>query len=85
MTKPTSLADELDNLMDISIEIASNKRMKKDYIKPFKLTFKDKEMEKKVPTYYIVFRIYLPIYAYFNLAQFYFEDVCSSRDTTEPC
>ena len=34
--------------MDISIEIASNKRMKKDYIKPFKLTFKDKEMEKKV-------------------------------------
>ena len=41
-------ADELDNLMDISIEIASNKRMKKDYIKPFKLTFKDKEMEKKV-------------------------------------
>ena len=48
VTKPTSLADELDNLMDISIEIASNKRMKKDYIKPFKLTFKDKEMEKKV-------------------------------------
>ena len=46
--KTTSLADELDNLMDISIEIASNKRMKKDYIKPFKLTFKDKEMEKKV-------------------------------------
>ena len=42
------MADELDNLMDISIEIASNKRMKKDYIKPFKLTFKDKEMEKKV-------------------------------------
>ena len=43
-----SLAEELDNLMDISIEIASNKRMKRDYIKPFKLTFKDKEMEKKV-------------------------------------
>ena len=34
--------------MDISIEIASNKRMKKDYIKPFKLTFKDKDLEKKV-------------------------------------
>lgn len=43
-----SLADELDNLMDISIEIASNKRMKKDYIKPFKLTFKDKDLERKV-------------------------------------
>ena len=43
-----TMSDELDNLMDISIEIASNKRMKKDYIKPFKLTFKDKEMEKKV-------------------------------------
>ena len=42
------LADELDNLMDISIEIASNKRMKKDYIKAVKLTFKDKDMEKKV-------------------------------------
>ena len=43
-----SLAEELDNLMDISIEIASNKRMKKDHIKSFKLTFKDKDMEKKV-------------------------------------
>jgi hypothetical protein len=52
VTNPTStMADELDNLMDISIEIASNKRMKKDYIKPFKLTFKDKEMEKKVCTF----------------------------------
>ena len=46
--KAPSLAEELDNLMDISIEIASNKRMKKDYIKPFKLTFKDKDLEKKV-------------------------------------
>ena len=55
VTKPTSLADELDNLMDISIEIASNKRMKKDYIKPFKLTFKDKEMEKKVSLVLITF------------------------------
>ena len=43
-----NLAEELDNLMDISMEIASNKRMKKDYIKPFRLTFKDEEMEKKV-------------------------------------
>ena len=43
-----SLAEELDNLMDISIEIASNKRMKKDHIKSFKLRFKDKDMEKKV-------------------------------------
>jgi hypothetical protein len=34
--------------MGISIEIDSNKRMKKDYIKSFKLTFKDKELEKKV-------------------------------------
>ena len=50
------MADELDNLMDISIEIASNKRMKKDYIKPFKLTFKDKEMEKKVCTYLFIHR-----------------------------
>ena len=29
-----SLSEELDNLMDISIEIASNKRMKRDYINP---------------------------------------------------
>ena len=43
-----NMADELDNLMDISMEIASNKKMKKDHIKPFKLTFKDREMEKKV-------------------------------------
>ena len=48
VNKTPSLAEELDNLMDISIEIASNKRMKKDYIKSFKLTFKDKELEKKV-------------------------------------
>ncbi len=46
--KPATFAEELDNLMDISIEIASNKRMKKDHIKSFKLTFKDKEMEKRV-------------------------------------
>ena len=44
----SNLNEELDNLMDISIEIASNKRMKKDNIKPFRLTFKDKELEKKV-------------------------------------
>jgi hypothetical protein len=46
----TNMNEELDNLMDISIEIASNKRMKKDHIKPFRLTFKDKELEKKVRT-----------------------------------
>ena len=44
----TNINEELDNLMDISIEIASNKRMKKDNIKPFRLTFKDKDLEKKV-------------------------------------
>lgn len=43
-----NIAEELDNLMDISMEIASNKRMKKDHIKPFRLTFKDDELEKKV-------------------------------------
>ncbi len=42
-----NMADELDNLMDISMEIASNKRMKKDHIKPFRLTFKDGDMERK--------------------------------------
>ena len=47
-TNASNLNEELDNLMDISIEIASNKRMKKDNIKPFRLTFKDKELEKKV-------------------------------------
>ena len=46
---PNQLTEELlDNLMDISMEIASNKRMKKDHIKPFRLTFKDKELEAKV-------------------------------------
>ena len=44
----TNINEELDNLMDISIEIASNKRMKKDNIKPFSLTFKDQDLEKKV-------------------------------------
>jgi len=34
--------------MGISVEIDSNKRMKKDYIKSIKLTFKDRELEKKV-------------------------------------
>ena len=43
-----SLAEELDNLMDISIEIASNKRMKKDHLKSFRLTFIDKDIQKKV-------------------------------------
>lgn len=43
-----NMADELDNLMDISIEIASNKRMKRDHLKPFRLTFKDKDLEKRV-------------------------------------
>ena len=75
--RKTSLEEELDNLMDISIgeknygkvpkcknynylficlrklcksnspEIASNKRMKQDFIHPFKLTFRDKEMGRK--------------------------------------
>ena len=31
-----SLEEELDNLMDISIEISSNKRMKRDFINPFR-------------------------------------------------
>ena len=47
-TNTNNINEELDNLMDISIEIASNKRMKKDNIKPFSLTFKDQELEKKV-------------------------------------
>jgi len=34
--------------MDISMEIDSNKRMKKDHLKPFRLTFKDGDMEKQV-------------------------------------
>ena len=46
----SNMADELDNLMDISIEIASNKRMKRDHLKPFRLTFKDKDLEKRVWT-----------------------------------
>ena len=45
LERKASLEEELDNLMDISIEIASNKRMKKDFIHPFKLTFRDKKVE----------------------------------------
>jgi len=45
--RKASLEEELDNLMDISIEIASNKRMKRDFIHPFKLTFRDKDIERK--------------------------------------
>ena len=41
LERKASLEEELDNLMDISIEIASNKRMKRDFIHPFKLTFRD--------------------------------------------
>lgn len=66
-TMTATLADELDNLMDISIEIASNKRMKKDYIKPFKLTFKDKDMEKKVSLLFFkktAKSIYVPLFQY---------------------
>jgi len=43
--RKVSLEEELDNLMDISIEIASNKRMKRDYINPFRLTFRDPALE----------------------------------------
>ena len=39
-----NINEDLDN---VQIEIASNKRMRKDNIKPFRLTFKDKELEKK--------------------------------------
>ncbi len=42
-----TIAEELDNLLDISIEIASNKRMKQECMKSFKLTFKDRSLEKK--------------------------------------
>ena len=43
-----SLADNLDYLMDMSIEITSNNKMIKNYIKPITLTFKDEQMERKV-------------------------------------
>ena len=59
-----SLAEELDNLMDISIEIASNKRMKKDHLKSFRLTFIDKDIQKKVrffPPYHFSSFFYLHI------------------------
>ena len=39
-----NINEDLDN---VQIEIASNKRMRKDNIKPFRLTFKDKDLEKK--------------------------------------
>ena len=44
--RKANLKEELDNLMDISIEIDSNKRMKSDFIHPFKLTFRDKDIER---------------------------------------
>ena len=53
-----SLAEELDNLMDISIEIASNKRMKKDHLKSFRLTFIDKDIQKKVGFFPITFLVF---------------------------
>ncbi|XP_071744733.1 adenylyl cyclase 78C isoform X2 [Lepeophtheirus salmonis] len=45
--RPKTMAEELNDLMDISTEIASNKRMKREHIQPFKLTFKDVELERK--------------------------------------
>ncbi|XP_042869482.1 adenylyl cyclase 78C-like isoform X2 [Penaeus japonicus] len=46
-TNPTStFAQEVDNLMDNSIEIESNKRMRAEHMNPVTLTFKDPEMEE---------------------------------------
>ncbi|XP_071529549.1 adenylate cyclase type 8-like [Panulirus ornatus] len=45
-TNPTSnFTHEVDNLMDNSIEIESNKRMRTEHMHPVSLTFKDLEME----------------------------------------
>ena len=57
-----SLAEELDNLMDISIEIASNKRMKKDHLKSFRLTFIDKDIQKKVGFFPITFLVFFHLH-----------------------
>ncbi|XP_047494880.1 adenylyl cyclase 78C-like isoform X2 [Penaeus chinensis] len=46
-TNPTStFTQEVDNLMDNSIEIESNKRMRAEHMNPFTLSFKDPEMEE---------------------------------------
>ena len=41
---PHSLDEELNNLMDISIEIESNKVMKADYIDSWTVSLRDREM-----------------------------------------
>ena len=42
--------DNVDCMMNMSIEIISNNKMIKDYIKPITLRFKDEGMEIKVKT-----------------------------------
>lgn len=40
--------DEMDYLMDHCIAIDSNRRMQEQFIKPFRLTFKDEQLESDV-------------------------------------
>ena len=40
--------DNVDCMMNMSIEITSNNKMIKNYIRPITLRFKDEEMETKV-------------------------------------
>lgn len=40
--------EQIDDIIDHSIEIESNKRMRSEYVNPWTLRFKDCDMEKKV-------------------------------------
>lgn len=43
-----STIEQVDDIIDQSIEIATNKRMRSANVNPWSLRFKDKDMERKV-------------------------------------
>lgn len=45
---PVSLQDEVDQLMDHSIEIDSNKKIRNEHVNPWTLTFLQEDLELKV-------------------------------------
>lgn len=50
-----TVSEEVDELIQQSIEIESNKKMRKDHLHWFSLTFKSADAETKVNSYYEVF------------------------------
>ena len=81
----SSLEEELDNLMDISIEIASNKRMKKEFINPIRFGHHFHlvcTIHVQYSLHCTVYIVHCPRYLQYNTVQVYNGQYSLKKNTT---